>query len=68
VLLYKGKGTDPFHIGNYRGLGIDHSLGQLWALVWAERVEVFLRETNGLSVLQVQRTPMPTPTPTWRAP
>ena len=52
VLLYKGKGTDPYDIGNYRGLGIDHSLGKLWALVWAERVEVFLRETNGLSVLQ----------------
>ena len=27
-------------------------MGKLWALVWAERVEVFLRETNGFSVLQ----------------
>jgi hypothetical protein len=52
VLLYKGKGTDPFHIGNYRGLGIDKTLCKLWSLVWAERIEVFLRETNGLSSLQ----------------
>ena len=52
VLLYKGKGTDPFHIGNYRGLGIDQTLCKLWSLVWAERIEVFLRETGGLSALQ----------------
>ena len=52
VLLYKGKGTDPYHIGNYRGLGIDKTLCKLWSLVWAERIEVFLRETNGLSALQ----------------
>ena len=52
VLLYKGKGTDPYHIGNYRGLGIDETLCKLWSLVWAERIEAFLRETGGLSSLQ----------------
>lgn len=52
TLLYKGKGTDPYCLDNYRGLGIDHALGKLWALVWVERIEVFLRATNGLSALQ----------------
>ena len=52
LFLYKGKNTDPYHLGNHRGLGIDQVLLKLWSLLMMERLEEFLLVTNGLSGLQ----------------
>ena len=49
---YKGKNTDPYYLGNYRGLGIDQVLLKVWSLLLMERLEHFLAVTGGLSGLQ----------------
>ena len=52
LFLYKGKNSDPFHLGNYRGISIDHLLLKLWSLLLCARLETFLERTHGLSGLQ----------------
>ena len=49
---YKGKNSDPYYLGNHRGLGIDQILLKVWSLLMMERLEAFLFTTNGLSGLQ----------------
>jgi hypothetical protein len=52
LLHYKGKGSDPHCVDNYRGLGIDQALLKLLSLVMLERLNTFLTETNGLARAQ----------------
>ena len=52
LFCYKGKNADPYHPPNYRGLGIDNLLCKLWSQLLANRLDEFLRATNGLSRLQ----------------
>ena len=52
LLLYKGKGTDPYCLKNFRGLGIDTLGCKIWALLLMERLEEFLGTTRGLSRMQ----------------
>jgi len=49
LLHYKGKGSDPHCVDNYRGLGIDQALLKLLSLVMLERLNLFLEVTGGLS-------------------
>jgi hypothetical protein len=49
VLLYKGKCTDPHCLSNYRGLGIDTLLLKALSLIMLERLELFMKQTKGLS-------------------
>ena len=48
VLLYKGKGSDPYCLDNYRGLGIGVLLEKVLSLIMMKRLESFLTETNAL--------------------
>jgi len=52
LLCYKGKGSDPCCLGNYRGLGIDQCLLKVLALAMLERLDNFLKQTHGLSAAQ----------------
>ena len=52
VLLYKGKCTDPHCLSNYRGLGIDTLLLKALSLIMLERLELFMKQTKGLSPAQ----------------
>lgn len=52
LLHYKGKGSDPYDVGNYRGLGIDQIFCKIMSLLMMERLEVFLTATGGLSLAQ----------------
>jgi hypothetical protein len=52
VLLYKGKCTDPHCLNNYRGLGIDTLLLKVLSLIMLERLELFMKQTKGLSPAQ----------------
>jgi hypothetical protein len=52
ILHYKGKGSDPYSVENYRGLGIDQLLLKILSLIMMNRLEIFLHSTNGLSALQ----------------
>ena len=52
LLLYKGKNSDPFHVGNYRGIGLDHLLLKVWSLLLNARLEVFVERTGALSPMQ----------------
>ncbi|NDH54322.1 MAG: hypothetical protein EBY24_20630 [Betaproteobacteria bacterium] len=52
LLLYKGKNSDPFHVGNYRGIGLDHVLLKVWSLLLNARLEVFVDRTGALSPMQ----------------
>ena len=52
LLLYKGKNSDPFHVGNYRGIGLDHLLLKVWSLLLNARLEVFVDRTGALSPMQ----------------
>ena len=52
LLLYKGKGSDPYCLKNFRGLGIDTLGCKIWALLLMERLEEFLGATRGLSRMQ----------------
>ena len=52
MFLYKGKNTDPFHLGNYRGIAVDNLLLKLWSTVLNARLERYLEATNGLSAMQ----------------
>lgn len=52
LFLYKGKDSDPFHLGNYRGISIDHFLLKLWSMMFTARLEVFLERCGHLSAMQ----------------
>ena len=52
LFLYKGKDSDPFHLGNYRGISIDRFLLKLWAMLFTTRLEAFMARTQGLSFMQ----------------
>ncbi len=52
MFLYKGKSSDPFHLGNYRGIAIDNMLLKLWSLLLCARLEGFLERTGGISTMQ----------------
>ena len=52
MFTYKGKNSDPFHLGNYRGIAVDNLLLKLWSLVLNARLERFLENTGGLSAMQ----------------
>ena len=52
ILHYKGKGSDPHCVDNYRGLGIDQAYLKLLSLVMLERLDKFLVATNGLARAQ----------------
>jgi hypothetical protein len=48
VLLYKGKGSDPYCLDNYRGLGIGAVLEKVLSLIMMKRLESFLTTTSAL--------------------
>ena len=52
LLHYKGKGSDPFCVENYRGLGISASYCKLLSLIMTKRLESFVVATKALSVFQ----------------
>jgi hypothetical protein len=47
MMRYKGKGSDPFCVANYRPLGVGVMLSKLYSLVLLRRLERFV-EKNGL--------------------
>ncbi len=48
VLLYKGKGSDPYCLDNYRGLGIGAVLEKVLSLLMMKLLESFLTSTSSL--------------------
>ena len=52
VLLYKGKGSDPYCPDNYRGLGIGAVLEKVLSLMMMKRLESFLTSTSALHPAQ----------------
>jgi hypothetical protein len=52
LLHYKGKGSDPHCVDNYRGLGVDQALLKLLSLVMEERLMTFVEVTGALSHTQ----------------
>ena len=52
LLHYKGKGSDPHCVDNYRGLGVDQALLKLFSLVMEERLMTFVEATGALSHTQ----------------
>ena len=52
VLCYKGHGSDPYCLDNYRGLGIDQALLKVLSYVMLERLNTFLTITGGLTSAQ----------------